>query len=102
MRHNSQLHILYKLVTFKPKGKNEVSFYDALHDVKSSVGDPSRFPRLCRDKGTNSFLYSITPKYYGLTSIADKEGKSSILIKLTFTCTSRNIWANLHTMLSKL
>lgn len=73
-----------------------MSFYDALHDVESRVGDPSRFPRLCREKGTNSFLYSVTPKYYGLVSIADKEGKTSILIKLACTCTTGNIWANLQ------
>lgn len=88
MRRNSQLHILYKQVTtLKLKGTNEVSFYDALYDVESSIGDPSRFPRLCREKGTNLFLHSITPMYYGLANITDKEGKSGILIRLICTCT---------------
>lgn len=74
LRHIGDSDVLYKPLQSGSKGVREVSFYDALYNVSTHIGDPSIFPSLCRSSN-NSLLKSILPKYYGLTTITDRAGQ---------------------------
>lgn len=85
LRRVGQPKVLFKPVQGGVKGVREVSFYDVLHGVRSGLGHPDMFPGLSESVQQSEeqvrVLKDILPRYYGLESIADRSGKSSILCR---------------------